>query len=379
MNLYGLADIEFAEKDPNIIKTEIISGYESAFREATGERITLYPGDPRRLFLLSIAEIIILQRNIIDWTAKQNMLAYSTGSRLDHLGLLLGVTRLPAQRARVTIRFNLSAVRPNTALISMGTRVTPSDNEIYFTTSENLEIPAGELSGEVSALALESGGSSNGLLPGQINKLVDPLPYIQGISNVTASEGGADVEDDENLRERIRLAPESFSNAGSMGAYQFWARSASQLIVDVGVHSPEPGMVNIYPLLKNGEIPGQEILDLVTSICSADTARPMTDLVTVLSPYAVEFALDVTWYLERKNAAMASAISAAVGASADDWLLWQRSALGRDINPSELVRRMMEAGAKRIIVNSPDFYALEFNQLGTASEVNVYYGGVEDA
>jgi phage-related baseplate assembly protein len=137
-------------------------------------------------------------------------------------------------------------------------------------------------------------------------------------------------------------------------------------------------MVDIFPLLKNGEIPGQEILDLVLAVCNADTVRPMTDLVTVLPPCAVEFELDVTWYLERKNASMASAISAAVGKAADDWLLWQRSALGRDINPSELVRRMMEAGAKRIIVNSPDFCALEFNQLGIALEINVYYGGVED-
>ncbi|MBP0016080.1 MAG: baseplate J/gp47 family protein [Cyanobacteria bacterium SBLK] len=43
------------------------------------------------------------------------------------------------------------------------------------------------------------------------------------------------METDDNLRKRIILAPESFSNAGSAGAYRFHALSASQDIIDVGV------------------------------------------------------------------------------------------------------------------------------------------------
>ncbi|MDR1516422.1 MAG: hypothetical protein LBS45_12085, partial [Synergistaceae bacterium] len=107
MNLYGLPDIAFAEKAPDIIKRDIIARYEEAYFQATGERITLYPGDPRRLFLLTIADIIVLQRNLIDYTGKQNMLAFADNTNLDHLGFFLAVKRLESSPALVTMRYTL--------------------------------------------------------------------------------------------------------------------------------------------------------------------------------------------------------------------------------------------------------------------------------
>jgi phage-related baseplate assembly protein len=104
----------------------------------------------------------------------------------------------------------------------------------------------------------------------------------------------------------------------------------------------------------------------------------LTDLVHACPPETVEFELDVGWHIERRRATSAAAISNAVNDAVQGWLLWQRSSLGRDINPSELIRRMMDAGAKRVSVNSPEFAALEFNQIGMASDVAVAYGGVED-
>jgi phage-related baseplate assembly protein len=323
--------------------------------------------------------MIILQRNIIDWTAKQNLLAYATESRLDHLGLFLGVTRLPAQRSMTTVRFTLSAARPGTTVIPAGTRAVPNGTEVYFSTATPLEILPGELSGEALALALAAGASANGLLPGQINKLVDPLPWVESVKNVTESSGGADVEDDENLRDRIHLAPESFSVAGPSGAYIYWARTASQLIVDVGVDSPTPGTVHIYPLLAGGALPGNEILDLVYAKVSKDDVRPTSDFVQVLTPSPVEYNLSVTWYLDRANATSAAAIQQAVTKAVDSWTLWQRSALGRDINPSVLTARMVEAGAKRVVVSSPEFAVLQFNEVAVpGGSFSVTYGGAED-
>jgi phage-related baseplate assembly protein len=377
-NLFGLSDITFASKDAAEIKRDIITKFEAAFFDATGERLTLYPSDPRQLFLSTIADVIVLQRNIIDYAVKQNMLAFADGIPLEHLGLPMSVARLPAQRAGAVIRFTLSVPQSGIMIIPSGIRVTPGGGNLYFATDDNLEIPAGELTGDVHATALEPGESANGFLPGQINRLVDPLPYIQSIANITTSEGGADIEGDENLRERIHLAPESFSNAGSKGAYIFWARTATQLIVDVGVYSPEPGVVNIFPLLEDGGIPGQEILDAVAAACNADTIRPMTDLVYVLPPQPVEFDLRVTWYLERSNATRIIDISSRVNHAVWSWLVWQRSKLGRDINLSELISQVVQAGAKRVVVESPDFRVLEFNEVAIAASESVIYGGIED-
>jgi phage-related baseplate assembly protein len=235
------------------------------------------------------------------------------------------------------------------------------------------------LTGEVLALALDSGSLANGLLPGQINKLVDPLPWVDSVSNITVSSGGADIEDDENLRERIHLAPESFSVAGPVGAYISWARNATQLVVDVGVDSPVPGVVQVYPLLAGGQLPTQEILDLVAATLSADDIRPTSDNVQVLTPIPVEYDLDVTWYLDRANVTSAVAIQRAVNEAVNEWALWQRSVLGRDLNPSVLIARMIEAGAKRVFVDSPAFAVLQFNEVAIPTEsFTVTYGGVED-
>ena len=377
-NLFGLPDVHFAAKDAAEIKRGIITAFEANFFEATGENLTLYPSDPRQLFLSTITDVIALQRNLIDWVGKENLLAFASEGRLDHLGIWLGVTRLPATRAKTTIRFALSAVTQTTTVIPAGIRVTTGDGKIYFATAETLEIPAGESFGDIGVEATESGIYANGLSIGQINRLVDPLPYIQSVTNITVSEGGADIEDDENLRERIQLAPESFSNAGSRGAYIYWARSASQLIVDVSVNTPEPGVVNIYPLLENGGIPGQEMLDRVLEVCNDDSIRPLTDHVFVLQPEPVSFDLDVTWYLDRSNATSASVISVAVDKAVREWIVWQKSALGRYINPSELTRRMVNAGAKRASITSPAFATLEFNEISVAETVTVIYGVMED-
>lgn len=80
MELSNLNPISFAETDAETVKTEIIKKYE----EASGR--TLAQGDPIRLFLLTIADVIIHQRELIDFTGKMNLLAYAEGDYLDHLG-----------------------------------------------------------------------------------------------------------------------------------------------------------------------------------------------------------------------------------------------------------------------------------------------------
>lgn len=369
--LYGLDAIRFAERDAAIVSAGIIRGYEAASGDA------LAPADPRRLFLLTIADVIVQQRNLIDYAAKQNLLAYAEGGALDHLGLMLGVRRLPASAAKTTVRFTLSMDNGARA-IPAGTRVAASGAQVWFATDADIVLPDGEISGEVSATCTQEGAAGNGYLPGQINKPVDPLPLVQSVENTTESAGGADIEDDENLRDRIHLAPEGFSNAGSRGAYEFWARSASQLITDVAVHAPEPGRVDVYPLLAGGELPTDEIIAAVAETLNADTVRPLTDLVRVLEPEIAEYRLEASWYMDKANAINAAAITASVEAAASDWAAWQRAKLGRDINPSELTRRLVAAGAKRVEIASPVFRALDFNQLAVMTDCALTFGGMED-
>ena len=371
----GLEDIIFADKAADEIESDIINLYENLAGR------TLAKGDPVRLFLESIVLIIVHQRSLIDYAAKMNLLAYAEGDYLDHIGALVDVTRLTASSAMTTLKFTLSEVQPSVVIIPEGIRVSPGNGEILFATTESVEIQSGDREVVVTAQCTEPGTQGNGFVAGQIRKLIDPFPYEMTVENISESYGGSDTENDENFRERIQIAPESYSVAGPNGAYEYWARSAHQDIIDVAVIGPpdtEPGNVNIYPLMINGDLPTQEILDAVFEVCNAEDKRPDTDFVHVLSPEAVNFELNVRYWIDRKRATQAVQIQNAVEAAVNGWITWQRSKLGRDLNPSELNHRMVAAGAKRTEIISPDFKVLTASQVAIMTSKTLTLGGLED-
>ena len=375
----SLEEVLFAEKLPEEIERAIISTYEKA-----SDR-TLARGEPIRLLLETIALIIIELRNVIDQAGKQNLLAYASDSFLDHLGALLSVYRLEATPSTTTMRFSLNSSNVlQASIIPKGTRITP-DGALLFSTVEDLEIPTGELTGEVEAECLTVGEVGNGFLAGQINRLVDVFPYEISAENIDTSAGGTDVENDENLRERIQIAPESFSVAGPLGAYRFFALTSHTSIIDVSVLGPaeddsiEPGNVFIYPLLKGGELPNEAILQTVYETCNADKIRPDTDFLHVLSPEVVAYDIAGTFWVDNANASQATYIRNAVYEAVDEWCIWQKSRLGRDINPSVLIHRIIEAGAKRVELTSPTFRALKDYEIAWCFKNQLNYGGLEDA
>lgn len=129
-----------------------------------------------------------------------------------------------------------------------------------FATDEDVLLPAGTLSVAVTATCVTTGESGNGWQPAQISALVDNIGnHDINVTNLTESTGGCGEENDDALRKRIQLAPESFSTAGSYGAYRFHTLSVSQSIIDVAVLGPDEGLaegcVEIHPLTLNG-LPG---------------------------------------------------------------------------------------------------------------------------
>lgn len=367
----ALPEISFVETDTGNIESAIITTY-----EALAGR-TLAQGDPIRLFLLSLAAIVVQQRVLIDYSAKMNLLAYAEGDYLDHLGALVGVPRLMDSAARTTLRFVLSTILAQAVTIPVGTRAT-TQSGVMFATTAAAEVAAGSLTVDVKAVCTSTGAAGNGYVPGQISQFVDVIAYVASVANTTKSEGGADIESDDRLRERIQEAPEKFSTAGPDGAYKSYAKSASVLILDVSVRSPSPGAVEIRPLLTGGEIPGTEMLQLVADVCNPTDIRPLTDNLAVMAPDAVSYDVNLNYYINRSDATSSVAIEEAVIKAVNNYVLWQKSKLGRDINPAELTHQIRAAGASRIEVTSPVYTVLQSYQVATADNVVVTFGGLID-
>lgn len=372
MTLNQLPDINFVEVDAATLEAEIIHEYETV----TGR--TLQRGDPVRLFLLAITNIIVLLMNRLNKTGKQNLLRYAEGDNLDHLGALLGVERIPATSAQTTMRITLSAVMGTNVTVDAGTRFT-ADGKVFFALDNSVVIPAGSQYADGSATCTEAGTAGNGFVAGQIKTLVDPVPYVASVTNLTKSEGGAGIEEDASYREAIHIAPESFSVAGPIGAYEYYAKHASALVSDVAVSSPAPGEIDIRVLLEGGAIPGEEMLAIVDAAVNDRKIRPLTDHVTVQAPVVTSYNVNVTYYINTEDIAQQTAIQNRVTAAVNEFVIWTKTKIGRDINPSKLVQMIVDAGAKRVTVTSPSFTVLDMTHVGVANTITVQYGGTEDA
>lgn len=378
-------NLQFVETDTEKIKQEVITTVE----QQTG--YTLAPADPRRIFLETLAYYIGLIEKQQDTTGKMNLLFFSKEDYLEHLAALLDVERLPASFAGAKVKATLSTPLNYSVTIPAGIRITAGD-EIYFSITSPIVIEQGTTEAQGTVKCTVAGTIGNGYVEGQINKIVDNLPFLVNIKNMETTTGGEDAEDDEALRERTRQAPESFSTAGPDGSYAFWTKTASPAIVDVAVYSPTPGVVHIRPLLEGGELPNGQLIEEIEKILNEKNRRPLTDKVEVIEPEQVEYNINVKYYINFNDAEQENTLKEAVEKSIrEDYVLWQKSALGRDIDPNQLVYFMRGAGAGRIEVTEPVYTEIIKDtsisaatthkgdakaQVAKESQITINYGGV---
>lgn len=370
---WGLPEVNFLETDAETIRSQIITGFE----QASGD--TLAAGDPRRLFLLSIADVIIQQRTAINLAAQQNLLSYAQGGYLDALGQLLAVERMAESKAVTTIEFTLSQALGSVYTIPAGTQVT--NGVVTFETDEDLLIPIGQTKGEVSASCTVAGPVGNDYLAGQISTIVTPMTFVSGAQNTTITTGGADAESDPDFADRIRLAPNSFSVAGPEKAYVYHAKSVSPAIIDVKVDSPTPGEVDVYVLLTDGTLPTEDTLEQIEEHLSDETIRPLTDYVVVKAPTASNYEIELHYWISQEDSSKAAQIQADVEAAVEQYRLWQQTKIGRDITPGKLLQLVFAAGASRVDdskLKPAAWKKLEAMQVAQCTKVNVVYEGYKD-
>lgn len=159
--------------------------------------------------------------------------------------------------------------------------------------------------------------------------------------------------------------------------------STATEIADVIANSPTPGVVKLYVLMSDGTLAAEEIKAAVLAACSADTVRPLTDQVFVEDAEQVRYNIDFTYYTQTGSGRSAVEIQAAVDNAVREYIRWQDTKLGRDINPDELRERLYHTGIKRIELREPAFTKLQNDslsvpQVGQAGEITVVNGGYED-
>ena len=185
-NTYG-EDIKLTTTDASTLYKTIITELEKGAGEP------LYPGDERRIFGEALVPVFVALYNSLNDVGRQTLLRYARGEVLDAIGERQDVRRLEGTPAKTTMRFSVSTPQEKNIIIPKWTKVTP-DSENYFATDEIAVLQAGAYSVEVPTSAVSNGTKFNGYAAGTITTLVDLIPYIESVTNLTETAGGDDGE-----------------------------------------------------------------------------------------------------------------------------------------------------------------------------------------
>ncbi len=178
--------------------------------------------------------------------------------------------------------------------------------------------------------------------------VVEPADPVTGAAAI--------MEENEDLRQRVVLAPESYSVAGPESAYVFHARSADASIRDATASSPAPGEVLVSILSREGNgIASADQLDAVREVLgtvSGNKVRPLTDYVTVASASIVDYTIDAR--LTLYSGPDETVVLAAAQASLRAWLA-QSGGLGIDAVRAAIIAAVFVEGVQNVALVAPAF------------------------
>jgi phage-related baseplate assembly protein len=187
---------------------------------------------------------------------------------------------------------------------------------------------------------------------------LDHLAARMGVTRLVITPANADTgaaavfESDDDLRQRVVLAPESYSVAGPELAYVFHAKTASSVVIDASATSPVPGQVLVSVLSSETPdgIASPALLAQVRAVVTAPEIRPLGDAVTVASAEIVPYAIDATIF--PFDGPDADLLLATGRAQLDAYVAECRK-LGRAVRTSGIAAALRVAGVENVVVNAP--------------------------
>lgn len=370
LNTLKAADVKIVEDDLAQVLAQTIADYE----HRSGK--VLQPAHIERLIINTYAYRETLLRQQVNEAFRQQHPRFATGLMLDLCGDDVNTPRLAAQAAMTTLSVSAPSLSGSqTVAIPKGTRVSAGD--VVFATSDAVILTAQQKTATVLAVCTESGTRGNDWSVGQINQWLDSLPTAIEVKvvNTTVSSGGVDIEGDEAYRQRVLLAPERFSVAGPVGAYEYWARQVSPSIVDVHVANdtnsrgePIGGTVAITILTQHG-VPQSELINAVQTALSSERKRPLCDTVIVRAPEVVNYSVSATLtLLEGVNEAEVLAAAKAA------WQAYEQSRrfkLGLDIVPLDIQTALKVAGVYNVVLSGVNLTAIAPNQWARCTRMTI--------
>ncbi|HEY4583073.1 MAG TPA: baseplate J/gp47 family protein [Lysobacter sp.] len=212
---------------------------------------------------------------------------------------------------------------------------------------------------------------------------LDQLGALFGVARLVLDPGSsalgipATLESDVEFRRRIQLAPEGYSVAGPEGAYIYHALSADAGVLDASATSPNPGVVVVTVLGRDGDgAPSAALVNAVAARLSDDSIRPLTDQVRVQGATIVPYQVAATVYT---YAGPDSTLVLAESTRRLRRYVDEAHRLGRDIPLSGIYSVLHSEGVQRVELTSPaQDIVISRTQAAYCTGITVTPGGVNE-
>ena len=361
-------DVKVIDDNLDTTLAETIRDYETRTDK------TLRPAHIERLLINTFAYRETLTRQQVNEAYRQQHARFATGLMLDLCGDDVATPRLSAQAAMTTLRFAAPDISGATT-ISVPKGARAQVGELVFATAEAGVLKASQKTVDLLAVCSTTGVVGNGWAVGQINTLLGKLhaTIAVSVSNITVPSGGVEGEEDDAYRERVLLAPESFSIGGTVGAYKYFARQFSPVICDVETSNDKDangndigGTVVVSVLTKDG-LPGTELLTQLEKSFQSERMRILCDKPSARAPQIVNYALnaELTLFTGANEAEVLTAAKTA-------WTAYEekrRLKLGGDIVPLDIQTVLKVTGVYNVTLKNLNLTVLNRTQWARCTSV----------
>lgn len=210
------------------------------------------PSSPHTVLIEAFAWLVALMGYKINQVPEQNMIAFAR---------LFRVELRAATAATTTLRFTVTP--PHAVTVPAGTQVATEEGDVVFSTDEELLIPSGESTGDVSATRTVAGVTT--LAPDELTNLLDALGWVTAVTNPEAVESGSDTETTASALERARI----YQRRGE--------RLVSREDIEDAIREEAlggTGIVRAFPLVKDGDY-SQPLAGHTTVVVMTSSGEPV--------------------------------------------------------------------------------------------------------
>lgn len=238
----------------------------------------------------------------IDWLSQQLIYDTAEVEFLERWCSIWGISRKPAAAATGLVTFTVQAG----AVIPAGTLLQALDGTQYETTAD-ATVAAPSATAPIAAVVAAAAGNRGA---GQALSLVSPVVGVQPTATAGALTGGADVEEDDDLRARFLARIRQPPHGGAEHDYPAWALEVPG-VTRAWCYPQELGLgtVTVRFVRDEDASPIPDVDEVAAVQAYIDERRPVTAQVTVVAPVAVPLDFEIQG-LTPSNATVQAAVEA---------------------------------------------------------------------